>query len=246
MLRAQHDGGVVNAAQADELVLANRILFRNGIVDAFGHVSARSTEHPEQFLLTRGIAPAIVTASDVLVFGLDGEPLSADPGELYSERYIHAAIYARRGDVAGVVHSHSPSIIPFTVTGGGLEPICTLSSFLSESVTLYDPRAAAGDTDLLVRTLPLGHGFAAQLGDHNVSLMRGHGSTVVGRTVREAVARAIYTELNAKLQSEAMRMGKPVIYLSAGEARLLNAHAKPDYRRPWELWVRELATPSLF
>ncbi len=232
----------VSPAQANELVLANRILYRQGIVDAFGHVSVRCDNNPERFYLARGIAPAMVTASDVLVFGLDGEPLENDSGELYSERYIHAAVYANRSDVKGVVHSHSPSIIPFTVTGIPLKPIWTLSSFLVDGVGLYDPQDAVGDSDLLVRTLNLGRSLAAELGNKQVTLLRGHGSVVVGRSVREAVSRAIYTEMNARLQSEAMRLGSHVTYLTRGEAQLLNGFTKPDVRRPWEFWVHELGT----
>jgi ribulose-5-phosphate 4-epimerase/fuculose-1-phosphate aldolase len=227
-------------AQARELVLANHILYQRGIVDAFGHVSVRSNARPEEFYLTRGIAPAIVTSGDVLVFGLDGEPLVNDGSDLYSERFIHAAIYASRPDVMGVVHSHSPAILPFTVTGVDLKPLTTMGSFLADGVGLYDPQGPVGDSNLLVQTLQLGRSLVAELGEKHVALMRGHGSTVVGRSVREAVSRAIYTEVNAKLQLEVMRMGVPVKYLTPGEARLLNAFTKPDVSRPWDLWVHEL------
>jgi ribulose-5-phosphate 4-epimerase/fuculose-1-phosphate aldolase len=224
----------------EELVLANRILFAQGVVDAYGHVSVRSAADPNRFLLTWAIAPALATAADVLSFDFDGNAPAAAGRELYSERFIHASIYRSRPDVMGVVHSHSPSIIPFTVTEVALRPIWHMSAFLEGSVSLFDTQDAAGDTDLLIKTPVLGNALAASLGSATVALMRGHGSVVVGRSVREAVQRAIYTEANAKLQSEAQRMGS-VKFLTPGEAKLMNDYSRPDVRRPWELWVRELS-----
>jgi ribulose-5-phosphate 4-epimerase/fuculose-1-phosphate aldolase len=222
-----------------ELVLANRILFAQGVVDAFGHVSARSAADPNRFLLTWAIAPALATAADVLSFDFDGNTPDAAGRELYSERFIHAAVYRSRPDVMGVVHSHSPSIIPFTVTEAALRPIWHMSAFLESSVSVFDTQDTAGDTDLLIKTPQLGAALASSLGASTVALMRGHGSVVVGRSVREAVSRAIYTEANAKLQAESERMGK-VKFLTPGEARLMNDYSRPDVRRQWDLWVREL------
>jgi ribulose-5-phosphate 4-epimerase/fuculose-1-phosphate aldolase len=227
-------------SQAQELVLANRILYRQGVVDAFGHVSVRHADDSKCFLMTRGVAPGLAVLGDVIVFGLDGEPLEADEGEQYSERFIHAAIYAARRDVMGVVHSHSPSIIPFTVTGILLQPMWTLAAFLGPGVAQYDPQEKHGDTTLLVKNMELGGELAVELGPLSVALMRGHGSVAVGRSLREAVARAIYTEVNAKLQADAMRMGAPIKFLSPGEAKLANDFGRPDVRRPWELWVHEI------
>jgi len=227
-------------AAIDEIVLANHILYAQGVVDAYGHVSARHPGDPATFLLAWAVAPALATAADVLTFDLDGNALDNAAGrELYSERFIHAAIYAARPEVMGVVHSHSPAIIPFTITDVALRPVWHMSAFLGEGTGHYDPQPLAGDTDLLVKTLELGRALAAALGDKPVALMRGHGSVTVGRTVREAVYRAIYTEANARLQSEAMRMSERVAYLTPGESALMSAYQKPDVRRPWELWQHE-------
>jgi ribulose-5-phosphate 4-epimerase/fuculose-1-phosphate aldolase len=223
----------------EELVLANHILFAQGVVDAFGHVSVRSAADPNRFLLTWAVAPALATAADVLSFDLDGNTPDAAGRELYSERFIHAAVYRARPDVMGVVHSHSPAIIPFTVTESPLRPIWHMSAFLDRSVALFDTQDTAGDTDLLIKTPQLAAALATSLGDGIVALMRGHGSVVVGRSVREAVSRAIYTEANAKLQAESERRGK-VKFLTAGEAKLMNDYTRPDVRRQWDLWVREL------
>lgn len=231
----------MNDRLIEELVLANRILFHEGVVDAFGHVSARSDEDPETFLLTWAIAPGLATAADVMTFDFDGAPVEADGRELYSERFIHAAIYRARPDVMGVVHSHSPSIIPFTITEVPLRPVWHMSAFLGDGVAHFDTQDVAGDTDLLIKNMDLGGALASTIGTHPVALMRGHGSVVVGRSVREAVYRAIYTEANARLQAEAQRMGTRVKFLTEGEASLMNAFTRPDVRRPWELWVREIS-----
>jgi ribulose-5-phosphate 4-epimerase/fuculose-1-phosphate aldolase len=224
----------------DELVLANHILYDRGVVDAYGHVAMRHPEDPAKFLLTWAIAPALASPADVLTFDLDGNALDNTAGnELYSERFIHASIYRLRPDVMGSVHSHSENIIPYTVTGVPLQPIYHMSSFLGAGTSVWDPQVQSGDTDLLVKTPALGDELAATLGEKSVALMRGHGSVVVGRSVREAVYRAVYTERNAVLQSQAMRMSDRVKFLSPGESALMDSYMKPDVRRPWDLWKRE-------
>ena len=224
----------------DEIVLANHILYDRGVVDAYGHVSARHPERPDHFLLTWAIAPALATAADVMTFDAAANALANPDGkELYSERFIHAAIYSARPDVMGIVHSHSENLIPYTVTDVPLRPLYHMSAFLGDGTAMYDPQPTAGDTDLLVKTLSLGQALATTLGDKSIALMRGHGSVAVGRSVREAVYRAVYTEANAKLQANAMRMSDHVSYLTPGESALMNQYMKPDVRRPWELWVRE-------
>jgi ribulose-5-phosphate 4-epimerase/fuculose-1-phosphate aldolase len=227
-------------ALIDELVLANHILYDRGVVDAYGHVSARHPGDPAKFLLTWAIAPALASAADVMTFDAAGNALDNPDGkELYSERFIHAAIYAVRPDVLGIVHSHSENLIPYTVTDVPLRPLYHMSAFLGAGTAMYDPQPTAGDTDLLVKTLALGQALASALGDKPIALMRGHGSVAVGRSVREAVYRAVYTEASAKLQANAMRMSDRVTYLTPGESALMDSYMKPDVRRPWELWERE-------
>jgi ribulose-5-phosphate 4-epimerase/fuculose-1-phosphate aldolase len=223
----------------DELVQANHVLFRQGVVDAYGHVSARRPDDPNHFLLTWAVAPALAAAHDVLTFDLEGNTTEANGRELYSERFIHAAVYKARPDVMGIVHTHSPAIIPFTITDVALQPVWHMSAFLAGGAAMFDTQDVAGDTDLLIKNMDLGHALAKSLGDKSVALMRGHGNVVVGRTVREAVFRAIYTEANATLQEKAIRMGTRVKYLTAGEAELMMRYMTPDVRRPWELWTRD-------
>ena len=153
---------------------------------------------------------------------------------------MHLLVYRARPDVMGIVHSHSPSLIPFTITDVDLRPVWHMSAFLESSVALFDTQDVAGDTDLLIKTQELGAALASALGASTVALMRGHGSVVVGRSVREAVSRAVYTEANARLQAEAQRMGTRVKFLTPGESALMNAYTRPDVRRQWDLWLREL------
>ena len=228
-----------DSALIDKLVVANRILYREGVVDGFGHVSARHDRSPQHFLLARSMAPALVRRADILTFDFDGKAQDAGDARPYLERFIHAEIYRVRADVHAVVHSHSPSVIPLGATKQPLRPIFHMSGFLGEGAALFDIRDAAGDTDMLISNGALGAAMAKALGDKSVVLMRGHGSTVVGGSVEQAAYRAIYAEVNARLQIEATQLG-PVTYLNAQEARKAAAMNDAVLSRPWELWVREV------
>ncbi|BDE07416.1 hypothetical protein WPS_26920 [Vulcanimicrobium alpinum] len=224
-----------------DLVSANHILFRHGIVDAFGHVSVRHDGDPARFLLARNMAPALVTPADIMAFAHDGTPLGGDDRQPYLERFIHGAIYRARPDVSAVVHSHAASLIPFGVVHDApLRPIYHMSSFLLRPVPVFEIRDAAGpENDLLVRDDALGDALAAALGDHTAVLMRGHGATIVGRDVRQAVFCAVYTAQNALLQSDAMRLGGAVTYLSETEAERATVTNAGQVERAWSLWRRD-------
>jgi HCOMODA/2-hydroxy-3-carboxy-muconic semialdehyde decarboxylase len=229
-----------------DLVAANRILAHHKVVDAFGHVSARHPLDPDRFLLARRMAPALVAVEDLREFTLDGELVTADGTPVFLERFIHGAIYAARPDVTSVVHSHSPGAIAFsTVNGQTLKPICHTCGFLGTEVPIFEIRDVAGDaTDLLIRDFALAGALAATLGDAAVVLMRGHGSTAVGRSIGQAVYRAIYTETNASIQITAAQLGI-VTYLNADEAEAAEATAALQVERCWETWKSEvdLASP---
>jgi ribulose-5-phosphate 4-epimerase/fuculose-1-phosphate aldolase len=213
----------------EDLVYANRILYDQGVVDAFGHVSARDDKDPNRFLLARSVAPALVTSSDIAEFDSNGEPIDARGRTLYLERFIHAAIYRARPDVKAIVHSHSPAVIPFGVTGTILRPIDQMSAFLGAGAPIFEIRDEAGMTNLLITD--------NKLGDKAVVLMRGHGSVAVGDSILQVVHRAIYTEANARLQAEAARLG-PINFLTPEEAAKADAvtDSKASISRPWELW----------
>ena len=220
----------------DDLVSANHILFKEGVVDGFGHVSVRQEKDPERFLLARSIAPATVTARDIMEFDLAGAPVNARGRKPYLERYIHSEIYRVRPDVVAIVHSHSPSLIPFGVTGTSLKPVYHMSGFLGRTTPIFEIREAGGPaTDMLIRDRKLGAALAKSLGPSSFALMRGHGSVVVGSTLKQVVYRAIYAEINARLQAEAMRLGA-VTYLNDAEAAGASRTNDAVVDRPWELW----------
>lgn len=231
------------AALIDKLVVANRILFDQGVVDAFGHASVRHDASASHFLLARNIAPALVRRDDILVFDLDGNALDAGGRRVYLERFIHGEIYRARPDVNAVVHSHSPSVIPFGVTRRALRPVFHMSGFLGQGTALFDIRDVAGDTDLLISSAGLGAALAATLGSCSTVLMRGHGSTVVGESLEQAVYRAVYAEVNARLQMQAIGLAQgsgEVIYLNAQEAAKAAATNDTQLARVWELWSRRV------
>ena len=223
-----------------ELVDANHVLFDQGVVDGFGHVSVRHPEKPDRFLLARSMAPALVSESDVLEFDLDGNAVVPNSPPGYLERFIHGEIYRKRADVNSVVHSHSPSVVPFSVvTGTKLRPVCHMCGFLSEKGTpIFEIRDFAGQgSDLLITSGKLGAALADSLGQGPAVLMRGHGSTVVGGTLRQAVFRAVYTEVGARLQMEAMKLG-PVTYLTEEETVGTTKTISTQYDRSWFLWLK--------
>ncbi|WP_157265299.1 class II aldolase/adducin family protein [Azohydromonas aeria] len=221
----------------EDLVDANHILFHQGIVDAFGHVSVRNDRDPGRFLLARNMAPAQVTAADVVEYEVaSGEAVAPDAPRPYLERFIHSEIYRARPDVVAVVHNHSPAVLPFgIVKGARLRPACHMCGFLGEGPPLFEIRDHAGDaTDLLIRSRELGAALARTLGAARVVLMRGHGCTVVADSLRLAVYRAVYTEVNARLLLQSLPLGE-VEYLTPEEADAGHT-TEGQVDRPWNLW----------
>jgi ribulose-5-phosphate 4-epimerase/fuculose-1-phosphate aldolase len=231
----QASGAAAESSLIEDLVYANRILYDQGVLDAFGHVSVRDEKNPAHFLLSRSIAPGLVTTRDILEYERDGSPIDARGRAVYIERFIHAAIYRSRPDVKAVVHSHSPSLIAFSVTGTSLRPVYHLSSFLGAGTPIFDIRDAAGMTDMLIRDNHLGDALAKVLADKPVALMRGHGSVVVGNSIQQAVYRIIYADVNARLQMDAARLGA-ITFLSPEEAAKSAANLDVQVPRAWELW----------
>lgn len=223
-------------ALVHKLVAANRILYDQRVVDAMGHVSVRLTPSAPAFLLSCSRAPALVVATDIVCYGLDGNALAATDKRGYLERFIHGEIYRARPDVMAVVHSHSPGVIPFGITGQRLRPVYHMAGFLGSGSALFDIREEAGNTDLLISNPALGRALAAALANHSCVLMRGHGSTTVGSSIEQVVFRAIYAENNAKLQAQALGMGE-VVYLNEEEARLAAASNDSQIGRSWDLWL---------
>jgi HCOMODA/2-hydroxy-3-carboxy-muconic semialdehyde decarboxylase len=229
------------AELVEDLVDANRILFHQGIFDAFGHASARHPADASRFLLSRNLAPGLVTAADLVEYRVDdAEPVAAGAPRGYLERYIHSEIYKARPDVMAVVHNHSPAVLPFgMVEGVRFRPVCHMCGFLGEGPRVFEIRDSAGpDSDLLIRSPELGAALAQTLGVDRVVLMRGHGCTVVAESLRVAVYRSIYTELNAKLLLQALPLGA-VNYLTPGEAEATRVTNEGQVARPWALWKQQ-------
>jgi ribulose-5-phosphate 4-epimerase/fuculose-1-phosphate aldolase len=223
----------------DDLVAGSRILAEHGVLDAYGHISARSDKRPQHFIMSRSRAPALVTAGDLIEWGPDSEAATGDKRKGFIERYIHGEIYRKRPDVMAVVHSHSPSVIPFGVTKSKLRPVYHMGSFLWSGVPVWDIRKVREENDVLVRDRPLGEALAGALGKCNCVLMRGHGMTVIGASVQEAVFRSIYTEMNARLQMQAMQLEGPIEFLSDEEGRRSTAANAGTLERPWEVWKKK-------
>ena len=233
-------GEAPSPALIAELVAANHILFDQGVVDAFGHVSVRHDKRPDRFLLARNMAPGHVAAADIVEFTLDGEPVNAAGRKVYLERFIHGEILRRRPDVMSVVHSHSHSIVPLSVVKGArLRALFHMAGFVGQGAPVFEIRDAGGDaTDLLISSSALGRALAELFDRSDIALMRGHGSTVVGGSIRQAVYRAVYAELNARYQLEASRLGE-ITFLTEAESAACVRNVEAQVQRPWELWLEQ-------
>ena len=228
--------GQANANLLDDLVAANRILYDQGVVDGFGHVSVRHDKDQNRYLLSRSMAPALVTRDDILEYDLDSIAVDPHGRTSYLERFIHGELYKARPDVIAIVHSHSPAVIPFADTAVPLRPMNHIAGFLGAGVPVFEIRDTAGPaTDMLIRNPSLGHALAASMGNHSVALMRGHGSVAAAQSIRHVVFRAVYTEVNARMQADAMKLGTPV-FLSAEEAAAAAKTNDGLVDRPWDLW----------
>jgi len=223
-----------------DLVAGNHILTQEGILDGYGHISVRHPRNPERFLLARSVAPELVTAADIIEYGLDGEPIDAKGRASYKERYIHSEIYRSRTDVNAVVHCHTPSLIPFADSSVPLRPMYHQSAFLAAGVPVFEIRQTAGMTNMLIETVALGRALAKVLADKPALLMRGHGAVVVADTIPNVVGRSIYLDLNARIQAQAIALGGKITYIDPEEAR--KYAASDNYSRAWELWKRKATT----
>jgi HCOMODA/2-hydroxy-3-carboxy-muconic semialdehyde decarboxylase len=221
-----------------DVVVANRILANEDVVDAYGHVSLRHPLNPKRYLLSRSRSPQLVERSDIMEVDLDGQPVGSDRRPPYLERFIHGVIYETRPDIHAVVHSHAEDVLPFGITSTTLRPVIHNASGMGLDVPVWDMRDTFGDTSLLVASVDHGRDLARTLGGASVVLMRGHGFTAAGRTLLEAVGISVYTPKNARVLMNAMRLGE-VKALSRGEIERIRSgpHAH-DLRRAWEYWSR--------
>jgi HCOMODA/2-hydroxy-3-carboxy-muconic semialdehyde decarboxylase len=225
----------------EDLVAANRILAQQGVLDGWGHISVRHDKDPNRFLLSRALAPELVTADDIMEYDLDSNPVDQRGRNMYSERFIHGQIYKARPDVMAVVHTHAPPLIPFGVVNVPLKPVYHRAAFLAGGVPIFDIHDQFGMTDMLIRNNDEGAALANTLGKHDAALMRGHGAVVVGPSLPMVVSRSIFICLDANAQAEALQLahGGTIKYLDPEEARLINAREGYGLQRAWEAWKKK-------
>lgn len=226
--------GPVDPVILEDLVAAGRILALHGVLDAWGHVSIRHPRNPKRYLLSRARAPALVTAEDIMEFDLESNPIDQRGRRMFLERFIHGQAYRARPDVNAVVHSHSETMIPFSVTGEPLRAISHIASFLVTEVPVWEIRDVGVTQGLLVANNEQGRSLAQSLGDGPVALMRGHGNLVVAPDIKRVVHRALYTEVNARQLAMALSFKRPITFVAPDEAQ--------DPKRlddAWEVWKGE-------
>ena len=238
MAQTPNSGGAVAAALIADLAAASRILAAQGVVDGFGHVSMRHPSAPSRYFMARSIAPALVTPADIIEYDLDSNPCNANGRNSFLERFIHGEIYKARPDVMSVVHSHSPSVIPFGLVGVPMQAMFHNAAFLAAGVPVFDIKEKFGATDMLVSNGIKGVALAAAMGSKDIALMRAHGSVTCGPTLQTAVFRAVYTEVNARIQhwTLALAGGKPMAVLDNQEGRLADVINQTAGMRAWDLW----------
>jgi len=222
-----------------DVMSANRILAREGVLDGYGHVSVRHPGNPEHFLLSRSRSPELVSVEDIMEFTLDGNVVGNDDRPPYLERFIHAAIYAARPDVGSVVHSHQEDVVPYSISSVPLQPVWHQACAIGNHLPVWDIRDKFGDTNMLVSNLAQGTDLANALGRDKVALMRGHGFVAAGNEVQDAVSTAVYLPKNARILTTAKLLGGSVKIASPGEVALAGPiHPEhPAFQRGWEYWL---------
>ena len=236
-------GGAVPAETINDLAAASRILAAQGVVDGFGHVSIRHPGAPDRYFLSRSMAPAQVTPDDIIEYDLESNAVDAEGRGSFLERFIHGQIYRARPDIMAVVHTHSPSVVPFGLVGTQMRAMFHNAAFIAEGVPVFDISEKFGDTDMLVSDNDKGVALAAIMDGKNVVLMRGHGAVACGDSLQMAVFRAAYTEVNARIQhwTQALAGGGPIAALSTEEGALADVPNHAACMRAWNLWCSELS-----
>ena len=224
----------------EDLAAASRILVDQGVFDAAGHVSMRHPDNPNRFLMSRSLAPALVTADDIMEFSLDCEPSDPRGRKPFIERFLHGGIYKKRPDVIAVAHGHSAAVIPFGLVATPMRATYHNAAFLAAGVPVFDIRERFGATDIVISSAEKGAALADALGDKAVLLLRAHGFVAVAPTLQSAVFRAIFTEVSARVQLQAATLGGPMAVLDEEEGRKADAINLATVGRSWELWKRRV------
>jgi ribulose-5-phosphate 4-epimerase/fuculose-1-phosphate aldolase len=233
-------GGPVDRATLEDLAAASRILVDQGVFDAAGHVSMRHPGHAGRFLMSRSLAPQMITADDIMEFDLDCNAVDPRGRNGFIERYLHGEIFRARPDVMAIAHSHSPSVIAFGLSNTPMRAMYHNAAFLAAGVPVFDIREKFGVTDIVVSTAAKGAALAQVLADKPVALLRAHGMVVVGPTLPVAVFRAIFTDISARIQHQALALGGPLAALDAEEGRLADVVNVQTVGRSWDLWKQRV------
>ena len=238
--------GVVDPTIIADLAEAARILAARGVVDGFGHVSMRHPAAPDRYLMAKSLAPALVKPADIIEYTLDSDPCEDLGRGSFLERFIHGEIYKMRPDVNAVVHSHSPSVIPFGLVKNQMKAMFHNAAFLAKGVPVFDIRHSFGMTDMLVCDCVKGFALAETLEDKHVALMRAHGSVATGDSLQTAVFRAVYTEVNARIQLSAISIAENggIEALEPEEGILADEINKTAGMRAWNLWRTEIRSQN--
>jgi len=229
-------GGAIDPSLKLDIAIGSRICASENVFDAYGHLSVRHPHAPDRFLMTRSMPPALATSEDVVELDLESSGCAGNTKALFLERFIHGEIYKARPDVNAIVHSHSLSVIPFTVVEEPMLAIFHTAAHVAAGAPVFDIEEEFGETDMLISDRMKGASLARALGNKSICLMRSHGSVAVGPSLQHAVMRAVYTEVNAKLQLNAKLLGGRLKPLSAREGALADAINQAGVGRPWELW----------
>ena len=224
----------------DDLAAASRILADQRVFDAAGHVSMRHPGHADRFLMSRSLAPAFVTADDIMEFSLDCEACDARGRSAFIERFLHGEIYRKRSDVMAIAHGHAPAVIPFGLVVTPMRATYHNAAFLAAGVPVFDIRTRFGATDIVINSAEKGAALAEALADKPVVLLRAHGFVAVGPSIQAAVFRAVFTEISARVQLQAAMLGGPIAALDAEEGRKADAINLATLGRSWELWKRQI------
>ena len=239
--------GAAGATLIDDLVVANRILANENILDGLGHISVRSVQRPDHFFLSRDLAPGLVTAADLVEYDLDGSPVNPKAPQGYRERFLHAAIFKARPDVNSVVHSHMPSVLPFTDVTTPLRPMYHMAAFLLAGAPIFEVRSVQGQVGMLIDNNKVGAALAQTLGNRTVALIRAHGAAIVGTTIPDAVSNAIFLDVNARVQAQAIALGGNISYLTQADVAPGAPNPQPPspigtpgyYPRSWGIWKQK-------
>ena len=235
-------GGAVEREAIEDLATASRILADQGVFDAAGHVSMRHPHHAERFLMSRSLAPELVTPDDIMEFTLECEACEARGRSGFIERFLHAEMYRARADVMAVAHGHSPSVIPFGLVDAPLRAMYHNAAFLAAGVPVFDIRDTFGTTDIVISDADRAAALAETLADKSVVLLRAHGFAAVGANLQAAVFRAFFTEVNARVQLQTVALGGAPAVLDAEEGRLADVINLATHGRAWEIWKRKVTT----